>query len=153
MTRFIGIDFGERRIGLAVSDPLGMIAMPLRTIGIHSADEAVPAVVAACRTLDPPPAEVVVGMPLHMSGQAGVMAARVEEFVRALRQALAIPVHTWDERMSSGLVERVLLDADLSRGRRRQVRDKLAAQVILQGYLDVHTAPAPAVPDEDDGDA
>jgi putative Holliday junction resolvase len=79
---------------------------------------------------------VVVGLPLNMNGTRGPMVDRVERFVAELTEAVGLPVVTYDERLSSAMVERTLLDADMSRSKRKGVRDKLAAQVILQGYLD-----------------
>jgi putative Holliday junction resolvase len=134
MNRVLGVDYGEKRIGLAVSDPLGMLATPLRTAEVSGTAQALDAVTEACREKE---AEcVVVGLPLNMDGTAGPMAEKVEAFVAVLRERLSVPVETWDERLSTAQVERSLLDADLSRRKRKGVRDKLAAQVILQGFLD-----------------
>ncbi len=101
---------------------------------MSSSKAACAAVREACAETD---AEmVVVGMPLNMNGSHGLMAETVSAFVRKLSAQLSIPVATWDERLSTSLVERVLIEADMSRAKRKRVRDKLAAQVILQGYLD-----------------
>jgi putative Holliday junction resolvase len=130
----LGVDYGGRRVGLALGDELGILATPLRVLEVSSEKEAVAGVVAVCREFGVEC--VVVGMPFNMNGTWGEMAERVAVFVQRLAEAAALPVTTWDERLSSSLVERVLLDADMSRGKRRKVRDKLAAQVILQSYLD-----------------
>jgi putative Holliday junction resolvase len=140
MGRILGIDYGERRVGLAVSDPLGTIAMPRSVLTVRDAADALRQVVAACREADAE--RLVVGLPLNMDGSRGAAVERVEQFVGQLRAALAIPVETWDERLSTSHAERALLEADLSRQRRRQVIDKVAAQVILQGYLDSRAPPA-----------
>lgn len=134
MGRILGIDYGTRRLGLAISDALGMIATPLSVETVASMSEAVAVTrkVAGERGVE----RVVVGLPINMNGTQGPMAAEVLLFVEKLKEASGLPVVTWDERLSTGMVERVLLEADLSRGRRKEVRDKLAAQVILQGYLD-----------------
>jgi len=121
-------------MGFAVTDPTGSMSLPLRTEEVAGAGEAVKVTVGVCAETG---AElVVVGMPLNMDGTEGPVAKRVRAFIVSLADALEIPVDEWDERLSSSMVERVLLDADMSRQKRKKVRDKLAAQVILQGYLD-----------------
>ncbi len=135
MARILGVDYGERRVGFAVSDPTGCLSTPLMTVTVASVEEAVDAVRQALRRAAAE--RVVVGMPLNMNGSKGPAAEAVEHFAERIRAALGVPVEFWDERLSTGLVERMLVEeANLSRGRRRAVRDKLAAQVILQGYLD-----------------
>jgi putative Holliday junction resolvase len=134
MGRVLGIDYGTKRLGLALSDATAMIAMPLRVTAVRSLAEAVAVV---CRTaVEKEVVKIVVGFPLNMDNTKGPMAQEVEVFVKELSGKCGLPVEIWDERMSTGLVERMLLQADVSRGRRKEVRDKLAAQVILQGYLD-----------------
>jgi len=137
--RVVGIDYGERRLGIAVSDPGGTIAMPFRVLDVRGDDDAVAQVRELCGDLSAE--RIVVGLPLNMDGSRGPMAERVERFIEQLSGEFDIPVETTDERLSTRLVERVLLDADMSRKRRKGVRDKLAAQVILQGYLDREAGP------------
>jgi len=132
--RILGIDYGERRVGLALSDPFGSLALPLRVAEVTGDKQAVRAVGEAVEEFDVE--RIVVGLPLNMNGTEGPMAEKVRAFVSRVGQACGIPVEMWDERLSTGLVERTLLQADVSRKKRRKVRDKLAAQVILQGYLD-----------------
>ena len=132
--RILGIDYGERRVGFAVSDPGVGFATPLCMIEVQSDSEASKAVQRIVGEQEA--CEIVVGLPLNMDGTRGPMALRVEGFVQRLHQMLEIPVRTWDERLSSSLIERTLIEADLSRKKRKKVRDMLAAQVILQGYLD-----------------
>ena len=134
MMRILGVDYGERRVGVAISDPLGSIALGGETIEVTSLKDAVAKVCATCQEKEV--ATVVVGLPLNMDGTRGPMVERVERFVVELTEASGLPVVTYDERLSSAMVERTLLDADMSRSKRKGVRDKLAAQVILQGYLD-----------------
>ncbi len=144
MGRVLGIDYGTRRLGLALSDATAMLAMPLCVAEVQSMKEALEAV---CRTaVEKEVVKIVVGHPLNMDNTKGPMADEVEVFVRKLKDKSRLPVELWDERMSTGLVERMLLQADVSRSRRKDVRDKLAAQVILQGYLD---ATGPRDPDAD----
>ena len=134
MWRTIGIDYGERRVGVAISDPLGSIALGVCTLQVTGMNNAVNQVAEICKEKE---AEaVVVGMPLNMNGSVGEMAEKVEKFIDKLGKKIEIPIITSDERLSSAMVERTLLDADMSRNKRKGVIDKLAAQVILQGYLD-----------------
>ncbi len=132
--RIIGIDYGERRVGVAISDPLGSIALGVETVSVTSLRDAVAKVSEICREKEA--ASVVVGLPLNMNGTRGPMVERVERFVAELTEKSGLAVVTYDERLSSAMVERTLLDADMSRRKRKGVRDMLAAQVILQGYLD-----------------
>lgn len=135
MGRILGIDYGTRRVGVAISDPMGMLATPLSVETVDSVEAAIKAV---CRIAkDRGVVKIVVGIPINMDGTSGPMALEAGKFVELLRAASGLPVDITDERLSTSLVERMLLDADLSRGRRKEVRDKLAAQVILQGYLDL----------------
>ena len=137
MARTLGVDYGTRRVGFAVSDSMGIVATPLFTRDVVSEKQAIRAV---CEVAAEKAAElVVVGIPINMDGSKGPMALQVEAFVQRLEAQSGLKVATWDERMSTGLVERMLVSADVSRARRKEVRDKLAAQVILQGYLDAHS--------------
>ena len=132
------MDYGERRLGFAVSDEAQVVAVALRVVTVHSDTEALAAVREICDEVGAD--RVVVGLPLNMDGARGPMARRVEMFAGRIRDELGLRTDTWDERLSTGLVERFLLETDATRARRKRVRDKLAAQVILQGYLDAHAA-------------
>ncbi len=133
--RWLGLDLGSRRLGIAVSDPLGITAQPLQTYkrGASTAED-LRYLAGVARQYAP--AAFVLGLPLDGDGSVGRQARKVLRFKEKLEQELGLDVHTWDERLSTVAVERVLLDADLSRRRRRQVVDKLAAAYILQGFLD-----------------
>ncbi|MCD6142468.1 Holliday junction resolvase RuvX [Candidatus Acetothermia bacterium] len=132
--RILGIDYGTVRIGLAISDPDGIIASPLpvyiRT-DIRSDVEHIARLVRESGV-----ERIVIGLPLNMDGTAGEMADEVAVFADRLRAQLSIPVVTFDERMTSTEAERVLLQANVSRKKRRGIRDSLAAVLILQSYLD-----------------
>lgn len=134
MGRILGVDYGTKRVGIAISDPMAMLATPLSVETVQTVDEAISAVCRIAR--DRGVVKIVVGIPINMNGTSGPMALEAGKFVELLRIASGLPVDITDERLSTSLVERMLLDADVSRGRRKEVRDKLAAQVILQGYLD-----------------
>jgi len=132
--RILGVDYGEKRIGVASGDAELGIATPLDVLTVHNDGEAVKAVKKVCGETGAE--KVVVGLPVNMDGSEGPAATGALAFADKLRNVLSIPVEMWDERLSTRIAERVLLDADVSRAKRRRVRDKLAAQVILQGYMD-----------------
>ena len=137
--RALGLDVGSKTIGVAVSDELGLLAHPRRTLarrGTRLDCDDVTAIVAAEGV-----EVVVVGMPLTLEGEMGHRARRVQVFIDALRARLAVPVETWDERFSTAAAERNLLAHDLSRARRKQVIDQEAAAFILQGWLDARRGP------------
>lgn len=134
--RALGLDVGMKTIGVAASDELGLAAHPVETIARKGTAADVTRVLALAAEREV--TDIVVGLPLELSGQVGRRARRVRVLIDALRQALGagVTVHEWDERFSTVAVERVLIEADLSRRRRKQVIDKQAAAYILQGWLD-----------------
>lgn len=138
MSRILGIDYGTKRVGIAISDAMAMIATPVSVESVSSMDEAIAVVMRIARERGV--VKVVVGLPINMDGTLGPMALEAREFSDRLRARCGLPVESTDERLSTSLVERMLVSADVSRGRRKEVRDKLAAQVILQGYLDSHSS-------------
>ncbi|HHL39534.1 MAG TPA: Holliday junction resolvase RuvX [Deltaproteobacteria bacterium] len=132
--KWIGLDVGTRRIGVAVSDALGFSAHPLCTIERRGTGADVAEV---CRRAEGEQAAgIVVGLPVNMNGTAGPQAEMVMAFVDELRAATPLPVETWDERLSTSAVERVLIEGNVSRRKRKEVVDKLAASYILQGFMD-----------------
>ena len=132
--RALGLDVGSKTIGVAVSDELGLCAHGLTTLRRQGMKRDVAAVLGIVqeRAVD----ILVVGLPYDLEGKVGHRAERVLAFVAELRAAAAPPIETWDERFSTVEAERVLLEADLSRRRRKAVIDRAAAAVILQGWLD-----------------
>lgn len=136
MKRVIGIDLGSRRIGVAVSDGLGLTAQPHATIARHGGSRDLAAIGAQVEAAGAQ--HIVVGLPLDPEGQEGPAALRARVFAGKLQAALAVPVDLIDESFSTVEAEVPLLAADVSRARRRQVVDKLAAAVILQRWLDSH---------------
>jgi len=134
--KIMGLDPGSKRVGVAVSDALGLIASSLTTL-IHRRDEDLVAEIGdLARQLGVE--RIVVGLPIRMDGSLGPEALQAQALAESLEAALGLPVVTWDERFSTQAVERVLIEADLSRKKRKTVRDKVAAAYILQGYLDAH---------------
>lgn len=136
--RALGLDVGSKTIGVALSDALGYAGHPLITLARAGTAADVAAIAALVREHEVE--AVVVGWPLELSGREGPRAKRVGVLRDALVAALgpAVPVHTWDERFSTVAVERVLIDADLSRRKRKAVVDRTAAAYILQGWLDAN---------------
>lgn len=144
MPRILGLDYGSRRLGFALSDPDGVVATPLRVVPCRSDAHAVNEIVKVCAEMQA--SKLVVGLPLQMDGTKGIQAERVLAVVKALSERLGIPVVTWDERLTTRSAENVLIEADTSRRRRKEVVDKLAAAIMLQGYLDAQALPPPPGP-------
>lgn len=134
MGRILGIDFGHRRVGIAVSDTGHEFARPLCMLDGTGRDRLQRELQKICEEQEVE--KIIVGLPLNMDGSTGEMAREAQVFAAFLAGRLNIPVETLDERLSTALVERMLIEADMSRSRRKDVKDKLAAQVILQSYLD-----------------
>jgi putative holliday junction resolvase len=132
--RILGLDIGSKRIGIAVSDELGLTAQGLRTLTFTDTDSAIKVITNIAT--DYQVAEIVVGLPYNMDGTEGPQAERVRAIMESIKRSCDVPVVEWDERLSTVAAERVLLEADMSRSKRRKVIDKLAAVIILQGYLD-----------------
>ena len=132
--RILGLDVGRKRIGLAISDGLGLTAQPLSLLKRKdiSRDLAELKKIIAARDIK----KIVVGLPLNMNGSVGEMAIEILDFVELLKDNLILPVITWDERFTSLQAKTLLLEANVSRRKRKEVIDKLSAQLILQGYLD-----------------
>ncbi len=138
--RILGLDVGEKRIGLAVSDPLGITAQGLEVLTRRGKEADLAHLVEVARQYQV--REIVVGLPRHLDGRPARQSQEVLNFAAALGEALGVPVTPWDERLTTMEAERVLLSADTSRRRRRQVLDQLAAVLILQNYLDHRRRPA-----------
>ena len=132
--RLLGFDLGEKTIGLALSDTLLSIATPLETLrrGKFAADaEKLKTIVHQHQV-----GGFVVGLPVNMDGSEGPRCQSVRAFAHNLLQRIGLPLAFWDERLSTAAVTRTMIDADLSRARRAELVDKLAAAYILQGFLD-----------------
>ena len=138
-TRLIGLDLGEKTIGVAVSDTLLTVATPRTTLkrGKFSTDAAVLETLIA----ENGAGGIVIGLPLNMDGTAGAAAQSARAFARNFASRAPVPILLWDERLSTAAVTRTLLDADASRKRRGEVVDKMAAAYILQGALDAMRDP------------
>lgn len=131
--RVLGLDPGEKRIGVAISDPLGITAQGIDVLTVTDRDEALRQVAAICRQFNVE--KIVVGNPLNMNGTKGAAAEQAALFADNLRKNLDLPVIMIDERLTTARADRTLLAGDVSRKKRRSVRDKLAAVLILEAYL------------------
>jgi putative Holliday junction resolvase len=136
--RILGLDLGEKRIGVALSDALGLTAQGLTVITRKGLPFDFDQVSALAR--EHAVQEIVIGLPRHLDGRMGEGAEEVLFWVKELQDRLGLAVHTIDERLTTMQAERVLLEADVSRRKRRQVIDKMAAGLILQTFLDSRAA-------------
>lgn len=140
-SRILGIDFGLSRLGLALSDERKMLASPLMTFQAERRSE-----LTAAKLVDQMGKwqeegkyqieEIIIGLPLMMSGKTGLLADEVKHFVQVLSQITPIPIKTWDERLSTVQAERAMREGNLTRKRRAKSVDTVAAVIILQSYLD-----------------
>jgi putative Holliday junction resolvase len=134
MGRLLGLDFGEKRVGVALTDPLQIIASPFEVISYTSRRDLVARIAAICAAQEVE--RVVVGLPLNMDGSAGPAANQVTQFMAALAPRVRVPIVPWDERLSTRSAQHALVAADVRRKKRKGLVDKVAAQIILQHYLD-----------------
>jgi len=132
--RILGLDLGSHTIGMAISDELGLTAQPLKTLRRKSMDDDLKEISSVIAQLNIH--KIVIGLPKNMDGTLGKQAEIVFQWIKALKGKIQVPVVTWDERLSTVEASRVLLEADLSRRKRKGAIDRLAAVLILQGYLD-----------------
>ena len=143
MNRILGLDFGRVRIGAAISDELQLLAHPLETIPANAHAPSRVAQIVREKEVD----HVVAGIPRRMNGEIGAAATEVLQFVERLRAILPCPVVTWDERLTTVAAHRALRDAGKKTRHTRGYVDQVAAQMILQGYLDRRAANAAAKSD------
>ncbi len=140
--RLLALDVGDRRIGVAVSDELGITAQGVSTIHRRSWAADLAEIARLAEHWDA--GGVVVGLPLTLQGTVGPRTRIVQDFMTRLGRVVRVPIMTWDERFSTATVERVLIEADVSRAKRKLVIDKAAAVVILQDFLDARANRASA---------
>ena len=132
--RILALDHGSKRIGVALSDDLKMIAQPLEFIPAEPFTGVLARLAELIR--DKQVELILVGLPRNMDGSFGPAAQRVQDFVSVLTQALPVPLRTWDERLTSAQANRVLIQGNVRRDKRKQNVDKMAAAILLQSYLD-----------------
>jgi putative Holliday junction resolvase len=135
MRRILGMDYGKKRIGLALSDPMKILASPLKTVhGGKNQAETFFILLKEIKSLDLE--EIVIGLPLHLKNQESENSLIVRELKVFLEENIPIPIILWDERLTSKQVERIMIEADVKRKKRAQHVDTLSATLILQSYLD-----------------
>jgi putative holliday junction resolvase len=133
--RFLGLDVGNRRIGVAVSDELGLTAQPVLTLERKgNRRDDLRSLARLCRRFGV--AGIVVGNPLHLEGDAGPQAAKTQAFAAELGELTGLPIHMWDERLTSHDAHQILYEAGRKRQEHKRVVDQVAAVLILQGFLD-----------------
>jgi putative Holliday junction resolvase len=137
-SRILAIDYGSRRMGLAVSDPLGITAQGLPTLERKNKRSDFARLERLLREYSVK--EIVLGNPLRMSGEAGTQSQKVVEFAEELRQKFHRPVHLWDERLTSAEANRLLREAEVGSRKRAQAVDRMAAVLILQSFLQARPA-------------
>jgi putative Holliday junction resolvase len=136
--RILGIDHGTKRIGLAISDELGMIAQPLEFVPAEPFSGFLERLKEIIRQKEVE--LLLVGMPRNMDGSYGPAALKAQEFVAVLQNSVTVPIKTWDERLTSAQANRFLIEANVRRSKRKEKVDKTAAAILLQSYLDSRSA-------------
>ncbi len=131
--RILGLDYGSKRIGVALSDELGLTGQALTTITWKNRSQVLDALEALVRSHDVD--KIVIGYPLRLDGTRGIQCEKVDRFVLLLESRLSLPVIKWDETLSSRTAEDILIQSGMRREKRRKIIDKMAAGMILQGYL------------------
>lgn len=134
--RVMGLDVGTRTVGVAISDALGWTAQGIETVKIDEANGEFGIERIAELVKEYTVTEFVVGFPKNMNNTVGPRGEASENYKKLLEDTFSLPVKLWDERLTTMAAERMLIDADVSRKKRKQVIDKMAAVLILQGYLD-----------------
>ena len=132
--RILAIDHGTKRMGIALSDELKMLAQPIEFI---PAEPFAPFLARLKQLLHEKEVELIlVGMPRNMNGSYGPAALKVQDFVATLKNAITVPIKLWDERLTSAQANRFLIEGNVRREKRKEKVDKMAAAILLQSYLD-----------------
>jgi putative Holliday junction resolvase len=132
--RILGLDVGDRTIGVAVCDPLGLTAQGITTVKRKNEALDIEEIVKICKEYNVE--SIVSGLPKNMNGTIGPQGEKVQKFCEKLKETLDLPIKMWDERLTTVAANRAMLEGDLSRAKRKKIVDKIAAIYILQGYLD-----------------
>ncbi|MDD6795826.1 MAG: Holliday junction resolvase RuvX [Clostridiaceae bacterium] len=132
--RVLGLDVGQKTIGVAISDPLGFTAQGITTIRRAGKAKEIEELKKICK--DYSVESIVIGLPKNMNGSIGFAGEKIMEFSDMIKEELGLKIEFWDERLTTVAAHRAMLEADMSRGKRKKVVDKVAATYILQGYLD-----------------
>ena len=132
--RILGLDVGSKTIGVAISDPLGWTAQGIDTIRRKNKEQDIELVHKICK--DYGVETIVIGLPKNMNGTIGESGERVLALAELIKEKTNLPIEMWDERLTTVAAHRAMLEADMSRAKRKKIVDKMAATYILQGYLD-----------------
>lgn len=132
--RVLGLDVGEKTIGVAISDPLGFTAQGIKTINRKGKKSDIEELKEICSQYQVD--TIVVGLPKNMNGTLGPQGEKVMNLCEFIGENINLPIKLWDERLTTVAAHRAMLEADLSRAKRKKLVDKIAATYILQGYLD-----------------
>lgn len=139
MGRLLGVDYGDRRVGFALSDPLGILATAKDVQRVEAPEHA--ANETARRAHEWGAEGIIVGLPLNMDGSRGEAVTKVDHFIELLRERTELPVKTWDERLTTHSAHAALRAGGTDARGRKNVVDKVAAEILLQAYIDAHPAP------------
>ncbi|AZV56213.1 Holliday junction resolvase RuvX [Clostridium sp. AWRP] len=132
--RILGLDIGDRTIGVALSDPLGITAQGITTVRRKNQEKDIEELKSICEKYG---VELIVsGLPKNMNGTLGPQSEKVLSFCKVIGQSIKVPIEMWDERLTTVAAHRAMIEGDLSRAKRKKIVDKMAAIYILQGYLD-----------------
>jgi len=132
--RILGLDYGSKRIGVAVCDELGMTAQGLATIARKNRQQDLEEIARFIRTYNVE--KIVIGYPIRLDGTEGIQCEKITKFASLLESAFSLPVIKWDETLSTKEAEEILIRANMRRDKRKNIVDRVAASLILQGYLD-----------------
>ena len=132
--RFMGIDYGTKRIGVAISDPLCTMAHPLEVVDVRGDNSHIERIKDIAEKYNI--THVIVGLPYNMDGSIGDCGNSIMEWSRQLEESIGLPVTLWDERLTTYEAQNILIHSNMRRIKKRQVVDKIAASLILKGYLD-----------------
>jgi putative holliday junction resolvase len=133
MMRILALDHGTVRIGVAISDEMQMIAQPVQYVDAQPPEKIVQYIQTEW---DGKLELILIGMPRNMDGSYGPAAEKVKAFVEVLKEKLTTPIRTWDERLTSAQANRVMIEADVRREKRKQKVDSMSAAILLQSYID-----------------
>ena len=132
--RILGLDMGQKTIGVAISDPLGFTAQGIKTIYRKNKEQDIIELKKICEEYSVE--KIIVGLPKNMDNSIGFAGEKSLEFTELIKEKIGIEIEMWDERLTTVAAHRAMLEADLSRAKRKKIVDKMAATFILQGYLD-----------------
>ncbi|MEG0773254.1 Holliday junction resolvase RuvX [Clostridium sp.] len=132
--RVLGLDIGDRTIGVAISDPLGFTAQGITTIRRKKIEYDIEELLKICMEYNVD--TIISGLPKNMNGTLGPQSEKVMEFCQVLKEHIDVPIKYWDERLTTVAAHKAMLESNMSRDKRKKVVDKIAATYILQGYLD-----------------